>query len=130
MESKLSNAYLQGSNLKAVSLEKSDLRHAKLLNTNLFGASLRGADLEWADLEGANLEGAELAEANLKAVNLRQIRHNDYTIWPSKKEKLIEVRNLPEDLKLKLILSKKPAIWLILRNHDCIAGLLLLSNLS
>lgn len=57
-------------NLSEANLNGADLRRAILNGANLSGANLSGADLSLAKLNGANLSGADLSEAILIGTNL------------------------------------------------------------
>jgi uncharacterized protein YjbI with pentapeptide repeats len=66
---------LDGANLTEAQLEGADLRYAHLERANLSGAYLEGADLSFAHMQraqlvGARLSGATLSEANLYRANL------------------------------------------------------------
>jgi uncharacterized protein YjbI with pentapeptide repeats len=63
----LSDADLQGLDLKG-----SNFSYADLSKANLSGANLRGCDLSFADLNEANLQNADLRGAMLFYANLRQ----------------------------------------------------------
>ncbi|MDY7101736.1 MAG: pentapeptide repeat-containing protein [Actinomycetota bacterium] len=70
----LSDADLQGANL----------RWADLRNARLGGADLRGADLLDADLGGAWLDGADLSSArHLSSARFRGARATSRTRWPA-----------------------------------------------
>ena len=62
---KLEFAELHGANLSEAKLNGADLRLAKLHGANLSEAELHGANLSSAELHGADLSGAELHGANL-----------------------------------------------------------------
>ncbi len=66
----LKGAYLSNSNLKGANLEGADLWKANLFKANLKGADLKGANLYKANLRGANLTGANLEGANLRGASL------------------------------------------------------------
>ena len=72
----LSNANLQGADLRGAKLQGADLRGAKLQGADLVGTELQGAYLIWAKLQGADLseaklQGAYLIEAKLQGADLR-----------------------------------------------------------
>ncbi len=75
-EANLAKADLQALDLKACCLTEAllegvDLRHSNLAGANLAGADLSRADLRGADLTQANLRGAKLIKANLIGANLQ-----------------------------------------------------------
>ena len=59
--------------LTEANLNGADLKEADLIETRLFGANLGGANLWGADLTEANLNGAILIETNLTEANLRRV---------------------------------------------------------
>lgn len=66
----LSEAYMEGADLRRADLAKASLRRADMWGTNLIGAKLYEADLQEATLEGANLTSANFSRATLVHVNL------------------------------------------------------------
>lgn len=65
-------AELSDANLQGIDLKGSDLSYADLSEANLIGANLRGCDLSYANLSQANLQNADLRGAMLFSTNLRQ----------------------------------------------------------
>ena len=66
----LTDANLTGANLTNANLGNANLTNANLGNANLTGANLGNANLERVGLERANLEGANLERANLEGAYL------------------------------------------------------------
>ena len=67
----LTNADLEGANLKDAYLEGANLNGANLEGANLKDAYLNGAYLKGADLEGAYLGSAYLGGADLNGANFK-----------------------------------------------------------
>ena len=86
----LSEANLEGADLRRATLYGAYLRRADLSGANLYGADLYGADLRKANLYGADLIGADLSEAYLPGANLTWAKFNKRphygtcaTQWPT-----------------------------------------------
>lgn len=115
----LSGADLSGANLGSATLGGTDLSFAHLAganlsganlvdpDANLYGADLLGADLSGADLSGADLSFAYLIGANLSKANCGNAKFNEYTIFPTEKDKLPNFLPSSNDLKdLQTALNK------------------------
>ena len=70
-EARLEGADLRDADLSETFLVDADLNHANLSGANLRKAGLPSANLGGANLQQASLEGAELTYANLTTANLR-----------------------------------------------------------
>ena len=77
------SAYLHGSLLSGVQLDRLDLYCADLSNADLSNATLVGTNLGQANLQGADLRGADLSKARLKGSILLDARYDDETKWPT-----------------------------------------------
>ena len=86
----LSDADLEGANLRDANLTDADLGGAYLRGANLNDAKLTVADLKGANLQGANLQGADLKGANLQGAYLEGANLTG-TILEKKAEKQPEV---------------------------------------
>lgn len=65
-------AELSNANLQGVDLKGADFSYTDLSNANLSSANLRGCDFSFADLSQANLQDADLRGAMLFSADLRQ----------------------------------------------------------
>lgn len=72
--SDLSEAKLNGADLKDANLNGAILSHANLSEANLNGATLINANLPYVNLIGADLSNADLFGANLFGVDLRDVK--------------------------------------------------------
>lgn len=68
--------------LSDANLEGVDLRDASLFEANLSRANLSNADLSYARLFKANLSKANLTDANLEGVRLYDATYDRNTVWP------------------------------------------------
>lgn len=66
----LSNADLEGANMKLAFCRGGDLENANFKNASLYGTNLEESNLTGAQMEGASLEGAHLRKADLTGANL------------------------------------------------------------
>ena len=82
---------LTGADLTGAWLRDADLTYADLPRADLTYANLTGADLARADLTGADLRYAVLHEADLTLAYLRDVKHNDWTIWPNSVRNVLRV---------------------------------------
>ena len=72
----LSNAILNGADLRYADLRGANLRYADFSGANLSSAILNGADLRYANLSNAILNGASLNGADLRGASLKGITLN------------------------------------------------------
>jgi uncharacterized protein YjbI with pentapeptide repeats len=81
IEADLTRADLRGANLTDANLRRADL----------WSAHLTGADLTGADLTRADLRHADLFNADLTRAYLRDVKYDDWTVWPDSVRNVLRV---------------------------------------
>ncbi len=81
-EADLTNAVLESAVLTNAQLRKAVLTGATLTSAQLNAAYLKDAKLDGANLSGAYLSYADLTGANLTGAYLKNVKYDEFTIWP------------------------------------------------
>ena len=87
----MDNVYLQGADLSGANLQSAYLGESRLDGATLTGADLEGvvlpdAQMTGVNLDGANLRGAHLQMANLKNSSLKQANLKGADLWKANLE--------------------------------------------
>jgi hypothetical protein len=124
----LHRANLSQANLHGAQLNGTVLIEAVLCGANLSKAELYRAYLGEANLQGANLSGANLQGADLQGAYLEKALYDEQTQFPPNFDPegkgLLSTHEVISVWDLRL--NNMPIIWLLLREINCLAGILYL----